>query len=363
MILAFLLGSQRLSSQHKLLKAGSLIYSNKLDSCMALSEVDINILLEVLSNGLHCRGKVGPRGYLPVSFSLKTVLYALRCMLTHNPNQKMIAVLVGPPINTLLLKTISFHSLDITKPKVDDKDAENAIFSLYLLSVHSFGDIPLLPYTEGGNYQDGRSREDLSAMKVLVSYLCRGSATSTGRRAAEKLMLRMPFLAFGTEKIRLDGQDTPLQHNDLSLDQTILSRLDHVRLPTLKRGSEPFPDIFDRPIVCLRSPQKRGASKNKKGGSVSLRLSNTAVTYSSAMLAAQELFFDQDDEIGIANMLAESASRQSMTYDYVWCWEDEEYPVSGTSYQKSSHHWHPKQSFVDPTSIWFQCCAADTTTT
>ena len=369
MALSFLLGFQGLFSQRTLHKSGSSVHSNKIGSCMILHECDVKILLEVLSNTLHGRGKAGPGGYIASSFTLKSVLRCLRCMLTHVENRKILATLVGPQLNNLLINIVAVHSLNVPKPMVDEEDAANSVCVWYELSNYSFLGLPFLPssFADQTEREGDRSTAEGKATKTLVAYLYRGPATTASRHAAEQLLMKIPYLTFGTELNGLNIQAPILNQNDLRLDQTVLCRLDEVPVPNLKR-SKPALGIFNRPIVCVRPFQNNRKMKVKRDESS--RVSPTVIIYPNAILAAQQVSYDHHpgsevDEIRIANALAEGARHQSKKYGYIWYWEDEAKESDGSSEVSwSNARRHESASFVDGFSIFgFECCAVDTTST
>ena len=83
------------------------------------------ILVELVSNSLHCRGKDGPGGYSASTFNAKKTLFAVRCLLTHNLNVKTFYVTCGVKLNALQFKSIALHSIQLA-PVVDAEAAEDA---------------------------------------------------------------------------------------------------------------------------------------------------------------------------------------------------------------------------------------------
>ena len=262
MALSFLLGFQGLSSQRTLHKSGLSDHSDKFGSCMALRECDVKILVEVLSNALHGRGKAGPGGYKASTFTSKSVLRCLRCMLTHIENRKMLATLVGPQLNTLLINIVAVYSLNIPKPMVDEEDAANSICVLYELSKYSSLGLPVLPrsFADQTESEGDRSTAAGKATKILVAYLYRGPATTASRHAAEQLLMKIPHLTFGKEMNGINREVLSLNPKDLGLHQTVQCRLDEVPLPNLKRSKPAKNGIFDRPIVCVSPLQNNKGS-------------------------------------------------------------------------------------------------------
>jgi hypothetical protein len=205
MALSYLIGSQGHFGQSKLRSAASTVNSNAADSDLVMTASNIEGLLELLTNSLHLRRKEGPGGYYSVSFSLKHVLFALRCLLTHTSNQKAVAKLVGREVNILLMKVLTRHTMDQSVGTfVDAESAENACFSLYLQSNYGFEKAPFLPIvysapTKAEMEDQVSTRKDLAA-KILVSYLEAPDVRPAGKHAAEQLLLRLRYLKYGDEK-------------------------------------------------------------------------------------------------------------------------------------------------------------------
>jgi hypothetical protein len=163
-----------------------------------MSETDVQLLFELLKNTMHHRGKEGPGGYSSATFSLKYVLFALRCLLTHTNNQHAVAEQIGRDINVLLMKALARHTTDSDSGSMDSESAEYACFSLYLLSNFGFEELPFLPKTYAppeNDASDGVDEGDL-ASKILVSYLNSSNTRPAGQHAAEQLLLRLKYLNF-----------------------------------------------------------------------------------------------------------------------------------------------------------------------
>lgn len=211
MALAYLIGSQGHFGQSKLRSSASTVNSNVGHSDLTMTESNIKILLELLTNSMYLRRKDGPGGYSSASFSLKYVLFALRCLLTQTSNQMAVAKLVGHEINILLVKVLSQHTMDGSVNNfVDAESAEYACFSLYLQSNYGFQDTPFLPIVYSAPTQvdeeDGmENRKDLAA-KILVSYLELSNVRPAGRHAAEQLLLRLIHLNYADQKPEVVGQ-------------------------------------------------------------------------------------------------------------------------------------------------------------
>jgi hypothetical protein len=196
MAISFLISSQDSLGQSYLLPLGSTINASLMDSPLVMSEHDIDLLLEVLDNTLHLRGKEGPGGYSPATFSLKYVLFALRCFLTHTTNQRSIAKQVGNHMNTLLIKALAYHTLDPTMDMMDSESAEYACFSLYVQSNYGFESLPFLPFSLKSSLSDEIEYvEDVSA-RILSLYQSLPSTRVAGRHAATQLLLRLRYLKF-----------------------------------------------------------------------------------------------------------------------------------------------------------------------
>jgi hypothetical protein len=137
MALAFLVGAEGHFGQTKPSSSASTIYANPDDSVLLLSDIEINLLLELLANTMHNRGKDGVGGYSAATFSVKYVLLAWRCLLTHRLNQIHVAAIAGVKLNCLLTKAIAQHAIDRVGT-LDAEAAEYASFALYLQSNHGF---------------------------------------------------------------------------------------------------------------------------------------------------------------------------------------------------------------------------------
>lgn len=98
---------------------------------------DVDCYREVLSCTLHRRSKESPGGFRAVTFTVKSLLFALYCLLTQPDNQLQFAQHSGHKLNALLLKALGMHSLQKSS-FVDVEAAEYACFSLYILSQFGF---------------------------------------------------------------------------------------------------------------------------------------------------------------------------------------------------------------------------------
>jgi hypothetical protein len=138
MALAYLLGSEGHFGQVKLSSFTATIDANSADSVLILPEAEVHLLVELLSNTMHGRGKDGSGRYSAATFSVKYVVFAIRCLLTHEANQILVSQQeVGVKLNSLLMKLLAQHSIQKV-PSMDAEAAEYACFSLYLQSNHGF---------------------------------------------------------------------------------------------------------------------------------------------------------------------------------------------------------------------------------
>ena len=137
MALSYLVGSYGNFGQAKINSATSTVHANPRDSVLVMTESEAEILVELLANSIHQRGKEGAGGYSIATFSAKYVLFAIRCLLTHTLNQNRMIKVAGRILNSLLLKSLALHSTrqDST---LDAESAEYACFSLYVLSNYGF---------------------------------------------------------------------------------------------------------------------------------------------------------------------------------------------------------------------------------
>jgi len=137
MALAYLIGSEGHFGQPRCRIDGSRVVACPDSSPLIVTEPEVNRLVELLATTLHRRSKAGAGGYSASTFSLKYVLFALRCLLTNHENQKKFMYLQGTQLNTLLVKTLALHALD-EGIYIDAEAAEHAVFSLYLVSNYCF---------------------------------------------------------------------------------------------------------------------------------------------------------------------------------------------------------------------------------
>ena len=137
MALAHLTGSQGNFGQAKISSRASTVAANSPNSVLVMTEDETALLVELLSNTIHQRGKEGPGGYSAATFSFKYLICALRCLLTHSLNQSRMSDVAGRKLNMLLMKVLAQHSLDKSST-VDAETAEWICFSLYLQSNYGF---------------------------------------------------------------------------------------------------------------------------------------------------------------------------------------------------------------------------------
>lgn len=272
------------------------------------------LLVELLANTLHDRGKSGPGGYNATTFNAKKVLFAIRCLLTNPLNVKTFFVTCGIKLNALLLKSLALHSIEEV-PHVDFEAAEDACFSLFLLSNFGFM-APFLPPSENGYPFEN----------IIYCYSRKKTCTAAGKHAATQLLLRHPYL-------QMNGgfnEDEPrnLSVSDLELDDTLLQAALSIDNPGNSVGVEPLDDIFGRPVT-----RKRLSNSNVGGKMPTPWDSNSAETsFNSALEAVQELSFGSKycdntgvfiDEIAIANNIARYANGDGVeSYGFEWTWED-----------------------------------------
>ena len=136
MALAYLVGSEGHFGQPRDSSSNSLSGTQMHESVLLVTNTEAERLIELLSNTLHLRSKEGPGGYSAATFSVKSVLYAIRCLLTNHINQITFAA-TGVRLNCLLFKAITYFTLN-SVPTVDAEAAEHACFSLYLQSNYGF---------------------------------------------------------------------------------------------------------------------------------------------------------------------------------------------------------------------------------
>ena len=204
-----------LSSDNPSVEATSKKYAS-LSSSTTLATYEAQTLIELLSNTLHGRAKEGTGGYSGATFSLKSVLYALKCILSEPKNRLVFAATYwgsqACPLNVLLLKAVARYSLLSTaeNSNMDAEAAEHALLCLYYMTLYGLDDAAIgypLPYLVGnvtsaflptafGDYGKLDAKSVLA--KVLASYLSKGddATTNKGRYAANQILLRLSYLRF-----------------------------------------------------------------------------------------------------------------------------------------------------------------------
>lgn len=113
---------------------------SKYQSANWICEHEAHSLIELLSHCLANRAKEGPGGYSAATFTLKGVLFSIRCLITDPKNRVVFATIDGARVNALLLKALGRYSLVANRKEdgigaiMDAEAAEHAVFSLYLMS-------------------------------------------------------------------------------------------------------------------------------------------------------------------------------------------------------------------------------------
>jgi hypothetical protein len=239
MVLACLVGGEGHFGQPRVNVSSSVLRLD--DSAMLVLPDEARRLVELFADTLHKRGKNGPGGYSGNTFSPKTVLQAIRCLLVTVSNQKTFMSTCGIKLTSLLLKSLARHCFG-DDSTIDAKSAEHACFSLYLISNLGFLR-PFLPIL----YE-----EDELVGKVLTKYLYFEKTTPPGRHAAEQLLLRLPFLIFDGH---INSQESTVA-SDYEFESDLLLKVNDFILQPRAIGTKPLDDIFDRPILKRRIPKK-----------------------------------------------------------------------------------------------------------
>jgi len=137
MTLAYLVGSEGHFGQPRRRSSSSGYNDNFDDSAIIVSESEVSALLGLLADSLQQRTKAGAGGYSAATFSVKWVLYAIRCLVTHTLNQIQFVNVAGVRLNVLLMKVLALHALQ-NSAVIDCEVAEYASFTLYILSNRGF---------------------------------------------------------------------------------------------------------------------------------------------------------------------------------------------------------------------------------
>jgi hypothetical protein len=177
-------------------------------SAAILAVHETHSLVELLSHCLKGRGKDGAGGYSATTFTLKGVLYGIRCILSEPKNREVFAASTGDNarrLNALLVKAVARYALlDDKADTMDAEAAEHAVVSIYQMSLYGldeelidfacpFGQATFLPAAFGiGIRLEGK--EVLA--KVLISYLRKDGISARGRYSANQILLRVDYLKF-----------------------------------------------------------------------------------------------------------------------------------------------------------------------
>jgi len=321
MALSYLIGSEGHYGQSRARKgfAAASAFVDQDESCLIVTDGEVTRLVELLATALHHRAKDGAGGYSAATFSVKYVLFSLRCLLTHYENQVKFAQAQGAQVNALLMKVLAQYSLQHVD-YIDEEGAEHAAFSLYLLSNYCFTK-PFLPSIFGGE----KPFKSLTG-KVLTAYLEHCNPTPAGKHAAEQVLLRYKHMIFeGTPAELAVGCGSSTMASDFRLENDLVQLAEQVAVEPFKQGARPDADIFNRPLLRRRPLTK--------GGSHRLPWDNLAMvdTFPNALVAVQELSFastkvrhiDRIDDVLIANNIVHSANgEKTESYNYMWSWQD-----------------------------------------
>jgi len=303
-------------------------------SVLTIKGDEAEFVVDVLSNTLHQRSKEGPGGYSAATFTIKSLLHAIRALLARNSNQITFANMAGMKLACLLLKALAQYSVQ-HKYTLDTADAEQACFSLYLLSNHGLKDSSFMPQCYGRleDYRSDesgagesrismhRARNETSLVgKVLYTYKEMEKITPAGYHSADQILMRLPYLNFNG-KIG-DIVTSSGCESDFVFDESLIQEIRSLQIYERDAGEEPLEQIFDRPILRSRVPKK---------GSKAPWNSRQVTTFPNALVAAQKFSFgsskvrhmDAIDVILIANNIANSANGEKReSYRYWWSWKD-----------------------------------------
>lgn len=314
------------------------------------------LLTEILSNSLHSRPKEGPGGYSSSTFSLKGILYSIKCLMVERKNRLVFASTSGARLNVLLLKVIARYSFEDagTATIVDREAAEHAVFCLYLMSNYGFHPSYSRTHTEQYNFlpaqlgDSGDTKQRIDARKTLVAvlsvYANMKNVTQVGYHAASQLMLRVKYLCYAGTVLELIGPENETEVKaDYDLDPELLDKINAVFSERQSEGVPPSPDIFQRSIVRYQTSassicvDSRTYPNGENFMSALQRLTGftnrVMHLHKTAMAAAEEISFGSKtvdhsgsiDEIAIANNLVNAADGlTSRAYGFAWKWEDDE---------------------------------------
>lgn len=225
---------------------------------------EIILLTGLLSNCLHSRPKDGAGGYSSSSFSLKSVLYCIRCLLVDRQNRLAFASTSGAGLNTLLVKTMALYSFNCqseagkVSAMVDSEAAEYAVFSLYLISNYGFHRSVSRTSEDQFNFLPAQFGSDaalcidtkIALSKILSVYSKLENTSPAGNHAATQLMLRARYLCCeGTAMDLVDAGEETFCMSDFDLDQDLLDKIKVTETDRQLNGVPPSPDIFKRAIV------------------------------------------------------------------------------------------------------------------
>jgi len=395
MALSHLIGSQGHYGQPKLRSIASTVQANQLDSSLVLTETEIYLLLKLLVNTLYHRGGGSDDEddgvYLVGTFSLRCVLFSLRCLLTHTTNQEMIATFIGLDLNAILINILARYG----RPPsiIDSESAEHLVFCLYLQSNYGFGsagfggsggDDYFLPdmYAPPPLRRDDDNDVDHGlAANILVTYLLRSDRKirPAGCHAAEQLLLRLKYMNFHYHthststctslRRRRSGKTyrRVIRPEDLKINYILLAKLKRVRIPDRKHGSKPNPMIFCRPVLRCQIPLSTSSSGGGGGRMPLWNNYNPAAvsTFASALLAVQQLSYGSIkvrhnrggnyapiDDISIANNIVYCSNNQKEEiYNFSWAWKDfkvqqqqQHDSHDDDDDDKNVHEWNKKKS-------------------
>jgi hypothetical protein len=344
-----------------------------------MSGSDVELLVELIANTMNGRGKDGGGtggNYLPGTFDLNSVIFSLRCLLTHYSNQEKISKLLGLELNSLLINALAKYSLESSTSPMDSESAGHVVFCLYLLSNHCFQGLPFLPemykrqhkHTSATNASSIKEQDEDHglAANTLVSYLRLSNIPPEGRHAANQLLLRLEYLNFekttDADQSKRNSRRRNLQNvvrsADLKIDYILLAKIQRVRIANRKHGSKPDPSIFHRPVLMCLKPCNwdedyrllfPSGSKNTNQCHKKLEWRNrsTVSTFANALVAVQQLSYGSTkvrhsfsgwiDDVAIANEIAQCAIHETPGgfYNFLWALED-------SKFEKDSNNATPK---------------------